>query len=217
MKKACIFDLDGTLLNTLNSIAYFVNLTIGKYGISSFEAEDFKTLTGDGARTLIERVLQKRGKENIAEKETILKEYNEAYDSNPLYLCKPYEGIFPLLENLKSRGIVLNVLTNKPHSTAEKAVNSIFGNKTFSAVLGQREGVPVKPDPAGALEIIKNSGIPAGNFVYVGDTATDVLTGKRAGLFTVGVLWGFREREELEKAGADTIISKPQELEKFFD
>lgn len=209
MKRACIFDLDGTLINSLETIAYFVNTTTGKYGISAIDPEDFKMLTGDGARTLIKRVLKKSGKEDFLHEEEILREYNSAYDSNPLYLCKPYDGITAMLETLKKRGLVLNVLTNKPDSTAQKVVKAVLGEDTFSVILGHREGVPVKPDPSGALEIIEKSGFDKKDFVYVGDTATDIATGKNAGLFTVGVLWGFRGRAELEKAGADAIISSP--------
>lgn len=217
MKKACIFDLDGTLINTLHSIAYFVNTTTARYGIPPIDAEEFKTMTGDGAHTLIKRVLKKSGIENFREEIQILKEYNSSYDENPLYLCKPYEGICGLLENLKERGLVLNVLTNKPDSTAQKVVHSIFGEETFSFILGQREGLPIKPDPAGVFEIINKLGFDKKDFIYIGDTATDISTGKRAGLFTAGVLWGFRGRAELENAGADTIISSPEQLLNYLD
>ena len=215
MKKTCIFDLDGTLTNSLYSIAHFLNAETAKYGIPPVDAEEFKILTGNGARKLVQRVLERAGKNDKALEEKILTEYNAAYDADPVYLCEAYPGIKGLLADLTKNGISVNVLSNKPHPTTEKVVKTIFGENTFSCILGARDSVALKPDPAGVYEILKILKLEKKDCLYIGDTATDVQTGKNAGLFTIGVLWGFRKRPELEQAGADAIISSPEEILKI--
>ncbi len=215
MIKACIFDLDGTLTNSLNSIAHFVNAEIVKYGMEPIPAEDFKTLTGNGARTLIKRVLARYNKIDEQLEEKILREYNAAYDNDALYLCTAYAGTHSLIKGLQEKNISINVLSNKPQPTTEKIVKTLFGEKTFSCILGAREAVPLKPDPAGVYEILKLINIQKAECLYIGDTATDIQTGKNAGLFTIGVLWGFRSFKELEEAGADKIVEYPTEILKL--
>ncbi len=217
MKKACIFDLDGTLTNSLNSIAYFLNAEIAKYGMPPVPSEDFKTLTGNGARTLVQRVLARYGKDDKSVEDIILKNYNAAYDSNAVYLCTAYSGIPELLKSLKEKNIIVNVLSNKPQPTTEKVVKTIFGENTFSCILGARENIALKPDPCGVYEILQILSLEKKDCLYIGDTATDIQTGKNAGLFTIGVLWGFRTRQELENAGADVIIEKPEEILNFLN
>ena len=131
MKKTCIFDLDGTLTNSLYSIAHFLNAETAKYGIPPVDAEEFKILTGNGARKLVQRVLERSGKNDKVLEEKILTEYNAAYDADPVYLCEAYKGIKELLADLIKNGISVNVLSNKPHSTTEKVVKTIFGENTF--------------------------------------------------------------------------------------
>lgn len=212
MIKACIFDLDGTLTNSLNSIAYFVNKEISKYGMAPIPSEDFKTLTGNGARTLIKRVLERYGKTDTELENKILKEYNAAYDADALYLCTAYAGTHSLIKALTEKSISVNVLSNKPQPTTEKIVKTLFGENTFSCIFGARETVPLKPDPAGVYEILKIINIQKEECLYIGDTATDIQTGKNAGLVTVGVLWGFRELNELQTAGADKIVKYPTDI-----
>lgn len=215
MIKACIFDLDGTLTNSLNSIAYFVNTEIAKYGMSPIPVEDFKTLTGNGARTLIRRVLARYNKSDEQLEEKILRAYNAAYDNDALYLCTAYAGTHSLIKGLREKNISVNVLSNKPQPTTEKVVKTLFGENTFFCVFGAREAVPLKPDPAGVYEILKLINVRKEECLYIGDTATDIQTGKNAGLYTIGVLWGFRPFKELQEAGADTIIEYPTEILKL--
>lgn len=212
MIKACIFDVDGTLTNTVRTLAYFVNAETAKHGIPPAPIEKFKYFAGNGARILIHRVLAYHGIENASLEDTILKDYNAAYDANFLYLCTLYDGIADMITALHTHGITLAVLSNKPQPTTEKIINAFFGVDIFSIVLGQREGVPLKPNPCGVFEILQVLQCKKEECLYIGDTAVDVHTGKNAGLTTVGVLWGFRERQELEEAGAAYIIDQPSAL-----
>lgn len=215
MKKTCIFDLDGTLTDSLHSIAYYANAEIAKHGMPAVPAEDFKLYAGNGARVLIQRVLARYGKNDKTLEDEVLKNYNAAYDANSLYLCTVYDGIFSLLEKLKEKNVSVNVLSNKPQPTAEKVVRTLFGEDTFAYIFGAKENVPLKPDPCGVFKILDLLHLEKSEGLYIGDTATDVKTGKAAGLFTVGVLWGFRTKEELEKAGADAIAEHPADILNF--
>ena len=212
MIKACIFDLDGTLTDTVRTLAYFVNTETAKHGLPPAPEENFKQFAGNGARTLIHRVLAYHGVTDAALEDTILQDYNAAYDADFLYLCTLYDGVAETMKALHSRGIQLAVLSNKPQPTTQKIIKAFFDAGTFAAVFGQREGVPLKPDPAGVFEILDILHRRKEECLYIGDTAVDIQTGKSAGLATVGVLWGFRDRAELEEAGAAHIIAKPQEL-----
>lgn len=218
MKKLAIFDLDGTLINTLETISYFVNTTLAYYGIEAIETETFKVLAGDGARNLIRRSLALRLKEWEEDFETeVLKRYNEAYDADFMKLCKVYDLVPEMLSGLKKAGYSLAVLTNKPEPTAVKTIQTLFGLGFFDMVCGQRAGIPLKPQPDGAFLIIETCKAKKEHTLYVGDTATDMKTGKAAGLYTVGVLWGFRKEEELRTNGADLIIKKPSELLQYVE
>lgn len=216
MIKACIFDLDGTLLNTVAGITYFINRTLSHYGIPAITEEETKRFIGNGARKLIERTLASMGIADPDLNERVLREYNDAYDRDNTYLTLPYDGIPETLSVLKARGIRLGVLSNKPDRTAKATVSHFFPN-IFDCVLGGRDGIPLKPDPAGAREIFCHLGVMPEEVLYFGDTATDMMTGHSAGACrTVGVLWGFRDRKELEEAKADLLIAHPSELLSLF-
>jgi len=215
MIKACIFDLDGTLTNTLHTLAYFVNNETAKYGFPPAPVENFKYFAGNGARMLIHRVLAYHGVDKSDLENAILKDYNAAYDADFLHLCTLYDGISDMIKELNRRKIALAVLSNKPQSTTAKIVEAFFGDNVFSVVFGQRDGVPIKPDPAAVFEILTILNCQHTECLYIGDTAVDMHTGRGAGLVTVGVLWGFRDRKELENAGATHIIEKPEELLPF--
>lgn len=208
MKKLCIFDLDGTLLNTLDSIAYYVNDTIKHFGLPVIETEKIRTFVGNGAKNLISRSLRYNGSELDAEK--VLSVYIEKYNSDALYLVKPYDGIRELLSKLHENGVTLAVLSNKPHSSTSIMIDEIFGKDLFSVVRGPYNNEKVKPDPAVANEIAK--GFEKENCFFIGDSDVDIETGKNALMHTVGVTWGFRDRDVLQNAGAEKIVSKAADI-----
>ena len=211
MIKACIFDLDGTVANTIESIAYFANNALNKAGFPSIETDVYKKLVGNGAKILVERMLKTVGADESYYEE-VAYEYNTKYDNDSLYLTEPYDGIIDMLKTLKNMGIKAAILPNKPHETAIKVSDALFSNELIDICYGGREGIALKPDPAGVFEIMNILGVTKEECLYIGDTATDMKTGKSAGLYTIGVLWGFRDKEELENGGADEIISHPSEI-----
>ena len=216
MIKACIFDLDGTVANTINSIAYFANKALKKAGFKEIETEKYNILAGNGAKVLVERMLETVGAEKSCYDEVSV-EYNTTYDNNFLYLTEPYEGITDMLKELKKRGIKVAILSNKPHGTATKVSEALFSRELVDICYGGRDTVALKPDPQGVFEILDELGIKKDECLYIGDTGTDMQTGKNAGLYTVGVLWGFRKEPELLENGADAVIAHPSELLKIAD
>ena len=208
--KAVCFDLDGTLLDTLADLAYCTNKILSERGFPTHHVDAFRNFVGDGAKMLMTRVLPEEVR-NEALIEECKKDfeigYRECWDRQTL----PYEGIPELLTALKKRQLKLAVLSNKPQEFTVLTVNHLLSDWEFDAVFGQREGVPHKPDPAGMLEICQQLEVPAEDFLYLGDTATDMKTAVSAGCFPVGVLWGFRKEEELRDNGACVIINNPLE------
>ena len=211
MLKLCIFDMDGTLVDTISSIAYFANRALNMYGLPSIEENHYKIMVGNGARVLCERMIERVGgsKEQL---EKVYPEYNESYDNDFLYLTKPYDGCIEMLGALKEMGVKTAILSNKPDSTAKKVSDALFEGGLIDVCYGGRDGIALKPDPEGVFEILKEFGVEKDEVLYIGDTATDIKTAKNAGLTNIGVLWGFRDRAELESAGADYIISHPREI-----
>lgn len=211
MLKLCIFDMDGTLVDTISSIAYFANRALNMYGLPSIEENHYKIMVGNGARILCERMIERVGgsREQL---EKVYPEYNESYDNDFLYLTKPYDGCIEMLGALKEMGVKTAILSNKPDSTAKKVSDALFEGGLIDVCYGGRDGIALKPDPAGVFEILKEFGVEKDEVLYIGDTATDIKTAKNAGLTNIGVLWGFRDRAELESAGADYIISHPREI-----
>ncbi len=212
MKKAVIFDLDGTLSDSLLSIAYSANLALSASGFAPFETERFKYFVGDGAAELVRRCLRNDGDEELVHFDEVYGKYCEVFEEYCMYQVKPYEGIKELLSELRKRKIYTAVLSNKPHERTLTVIHELFGDTLFDVVQGQKDGVPKKPAPDGALKICEELSILPEECIYCGDTNTDMKTGKSAGMFTIGVLWGFREREELVENHADAIIEKPQEI-----
>lgn len=215
MYKICIFDLDGTLTDTVSSIRYFGNRALDMYGLKGFSNDEYKIMVGNGAKILVKRMLENNNcfDEEIYQK--VLNEYNSSYDNDFTYLTTVYDGIYDLISFLKENNFKLGVVSNKPHSTTVQIVNHFFPENTFDVVYGQREGFPIKPDPKVVLSILDTFGLSSDDLIYVGDTKTDMETGKNAKAFTVGVLWGFRDETELKSNGADLIISSPYELTEF--
>lgn len=216
-KKVCIFDLDGTLLDTVNTIAYYCNYTLRHFGFPENPPEKYKYFAGDGALNLLHRAL---GAHNLDNKDNFEKTYPfyiAEYDKDTTYLTSHFEGMPETLRALKDKGITLCVVSNKPVSSVKYVLPLFFDADLFTEIHGSGPNLPVKPDPYFVNEIIKHLGVKREEVLYVGDTSTDMKTGKNANVETVGVLWGFREREELAQSGADHIIEKPQQLLKFFE
>ena len=215
MYRCCIFDLDGTLLNTLTALSYCTNHVVKGYGMGEIPTEEFKWMVGDGYRNQMKRALTYLGDTGLVHLEETCKNYIDFFSKNSLYQVHPYEGIPEVLEELKGMGMKLAVFSNKPNQQAIDNVEGIFGKDYFNYVVGQIDGVPKKPDPSGALKIAKMFGAAPEECIYIGDTNTDMKTGIAAGMYTIGVLWGFRERQELEMFHPDAIISHPSEITKF--
>ncbi len=211
MIKLCIFDLDGTLLDTLPTISHYVNLALKEYDLTQIEQERFKYHVGNGARLLIERSLDDIGADRNEYFDKVFKLYNKEYDKDVNYLTKPYDGIPEMLAELKTMGIETAVLSNKPHFAAVNVVKNLLGELIDSAN-GAKDDIPLKPSPDGVYEIFREFNVTPEECLYIGDTGVDMQTGKSAGIFSIGVLWGFREEEELIKNGADLIVSNPCEI-----
>lgn len=216
-KRAMIFDLDGTLSDSIQSIKYSADKALATVGYGPFEKEDYYYFVGDGAANLIKRALVASGDEKLEKFEQVFEAYKEIFNENCMYEVKPYDGIVELLQNLKKKGVKLAVLSNKPHLETIKVIYELFGDDLFDIIQGQTDDLPIKPSPQGAMHIMTSFGVEPKEVVYLGDTATDMKTGKGAGAYTVGALWGFRERKELEEAGADNIIASPIEALQFFE
>lgn len=213
--KACIFDLDGTLADTLESMSISANQVIEPLGYAPLPTENFKHYAGDGARTLVERVLRDAGDKELVHLEEVYKAYSGIFDKDCTYKVVVYDGMRETLEKIKSMGIKLAVLSNKPHAQTKKVISNLFGDELFDWVQGQQEGIEKKPNPSGALAIAKAFGVKPEECMYVGDTNVDMMTGNRAGMFTVGVLWGFRDRKELMNHHAHALAEKPEDLIRF--
>lgn len=212
MYQCCIFDLDGTLINSIYALTKTVNLTLEKYGLGPIDDEHTKVFVGDGYQKLLERALAYCGDRELIHLEDALVTYNDFFKTNCLYKIQAYDGIKELLEWLKSRGIKLAVLSNKAHERTIENIEAVFGTGYFDLVSGEREGINRKPDPAGALYTARELGVSPTNCLYLGDTNTDMKTGIAAGMDTVGVTWGFRSREELEACHPKYIVDDPREV-----
>jgi len=212
--KAAIFDLDGTLLDTLQDLADSMNYVLESQGLPIHEREKYKYFVGNGLYNLVKRTLppDRREESYIRYCHGLLK---EEYAKRWADTTKPYEGIPELLDKFTALKYRLAILSNKPHEFTKLVVEKFLSHWNFEVVFGEREGVPRKPDPAGAIEIAELMGIPANEFLYFGDSGTDMATAKAAGMFAVGVLWGFRGADELLENGADLIIEKPLDIFKF--
>lgn len=205
--------MDGTLANTLYSIADFSNRALAACGYPQINPEDFRKIVGDGADTQMRRMLT-RVQGSYAEEELarLRGVYDALYAADPTHMISRYAGMTETVQELRRRGVRLAVLSNKPHAWSVAIVRDIFGSDVFDCCYGQREGIPKKPAPDGALKIAEELGILPRECLYIGDTNTDMKTGAAAGMDTAGALWGFRDRAELEQNHANYILEKPEDL-----
>ncbi len=209
--QAVIFDLDGTLLDTLDDLADSANRVLARENLPVHPRQAYRFFVGDGLTTLISRILpeQHRTRESITRLSEL---FREDYSRNWRVKSRPYEGITAMLQELDRKKISLNVLSNKPHEFTRHCVDTFFANWKFDLVFGDRQGVPRKPDPAGALQIAEILDLAPAEILYLGDTATDMRCAVSAGMFPVGALWGFRTADELEDSGARLLAAHPREV-----
>ena len=215
MIKACVFDLDGTLTDTLDSLFFSVGATLQEMGLAGITKEECRAFVGNGARKLLEESLHAAGDVGHTRIEEAMSIYKRIFDANCTYKVVPYEGIVKILKILKEKNIKTVVLSNKPHQQTVKVVKEIFGDELVDWAQGQQEQIARKPDPAGVYAILSRFGIGKEQCLYIGDSEVDIQTGKNAGVTTIGVTWGFRSREQLVEAGAENLIDGAEELLEF--
>lgn len=211
--KSFIFDLDGTLINSLLDIADSVNMVLQRFDLPQHELDAYKYFVGNGIKVLAERSLPLEFDSSLFP--SFLLQVETEYESRQTLRTKPYDGILETLRLLNTNKVPISVLSNKPHEFTKVVVNHFFPEIDFELILGAREHIARKPSPEAVYEIVQFIGLQLNEFAFVGDTATDIRTGKSAGIQTIGVSWGFRKVDELIDAGADIIIDSPNQLLKF--
>ena len=209
--QAVLFDLDGTLLDTIADLADAMNAALGELGYAGRELAECKYFVGDGLRSFAVRALPETARDE-AMVERCCELFRAAYAKCWDVKTRPFEGIAELLDALTERGLTMAVLSNKPDEFTQKMVAEMLGRWDFAAVRGVRADGVKKPDPAGALEIAKQLGAAPAEVLYVGDTNTDMQTAAAAGMYAVGVTWGFRPPRELQASGAKVLIDRPTDL-----
>ncbi len=214
--KGVIFDLDGTLVNSLEDIADSMNNVLREYGFPTHGLTEYKAFVGRGMRNLVVRSLPEdaRDEARIALcRDSLLKEYGANY----VRKTRPYEGIIDLIDELDRRKIERAVFSNKIDHLTKKMVETLFSGRPFPVVVGAGAGMPEKPDPAGVLSVARQLGIEPGHLIYLGDSDVDMETARNAGMYPAGALWGFRTREELVAHGAGSLLEHPLDLLKIID
>ncbi|MFV0393487.1 MAG: HAD family hydrolase [Coprobacillaceae bacterium] len=209
MITTCIFDLDGTLVNSLEDLADTTNVLLEKYNYQTHSLDTYKNFVGNGIDMLLQRAF---GNNDVVFLKNIRKEFDAVYQKQYLQKTKPYLGIMTLLERLQQKGIKMAVVTNKEHTMAVSMVETLFPDK-FLYTYGNSESYPHKPDPTLVNQVINQIGSKKEECVFIGDSDVDMKTGRNAQMKTIGVSWGFRQVEELIKNGADRIVNEPIEIE----
>ena len=213
MVKAVIFDMDGTVADTLASIAGFGNAALKAHGFPALPVELYRQLVGNGADVLIRRMLAST---DMAHDEdtvrTVRKTYDTLYEADPLKLVEPYPGILDMLKAIRAAGIKTAILSNKPDNMTCFIAEALFPG-LFDIVHGQREDIPKKPDPYAVLQLCEELGVSPADCLYVGDSDADMQTGHNAGIVSIGVTWGFRGADELRENGADYLADTAEDLQ----
>lgn len=215
--KGCIFDLDGTLIDTLQDLADSVNEALERYGYPIWPKDSYRLKIGKGFRNLMYNALPEGEREKEEAIDKLLAAFDEIYKRRFMIKSCPYPGIPELLVALVEKGIFVAVNSNKRTDYTEKLIAALFPDTPWVDVCGEREafGIPKKPHPAGALAIAEKMGLAPDEVLYIGDSATDIQTGKNAGMDTIGCIWGFRGREELEKAGATYTAETAEDIRRL--
>ncbi|MDD7305044.1 MAG: HAD-IA family hydrolase [Peptoniphilaceae bacterium] len=204
-----IFDIDGTLLYTIDTISYYINKALADFGLGNLPKEEVRKNVGNGPVVLVKKCLSYLGIEDKQSLEKVLAYYNKIYDDNPSYLTKPYPGIKEELEKIKQRGELLVAFSNKPDSTCKKVLVDIWGRDYFDMILGFKEEIERKPSPEGLYIIGQRFGEKMTDIIYFGDSEVDIKCGRNAGVFTVACAWGFRDKDFLIQQNPDAIIDSP--------
>lgn len=212
--KGIIFDLDGTLIDSIEDISDSMNKTLEEFDMERFTYEEYKEKIGKGFRNLVINSIEDKNNEELINKMTERFQYN--YDKNYINKSKPYVGIDNLLLKLKEKNINIAIFSNKKEEYTKKVAEKLLNNINFISILGEVKDRPIKPDPTGINIILEKMKLNKSEVIYVGDTNVDMITGKNSGLKTIGVEWGFRNRKELIESGADIIVSKPEEILELF-
>jgi phosphoglycolate phosphatase len=212
-----LFDLDGTLLDTIEDLGTSMNAVLFSHGFPLHPIDSFRFFVGDGVETLVTRAIPESRRGDGGLLALCVDEMRMEYGKRWKEKTRPYPGITRLLDRLSDFGVIQAVLSNKPHEFVVKMLMHYFPGTEFRAVLGRRPEFPKKPNPASALEISRIAGVPPGGFLYLGDTNTDMLTAKAAGMFPIGALWGFRTEGELREAGAERVVGHPMDLISLLD
>jgi phosphoglycolate phosphatase len=213
--RAVLFDLDGTLLDTIEDLGDSMNTVLAGFGLPPHGYDKYKVYVGDGVETLARRALPENRRDEQTVRKTVAlmrEEYAKRWEAK----TRPYDGIPELLDGLTKLHVAMAVLSNKPDDFTKLIVGRFFAKWKFDAVQGLEPGGRKKPDPSGAVRISEKMNIKPPDFAYLGDTNTDMQTAIAAGMFPVGALWGFRSRQELKTSGAKLLIAKPVELLKLF-
>ena len=210
--QAAIFDMDGTLINSLEDLTDSVNEAMKHYDFPQHTLEECRYFVGNGARKLIKRSVPKGRAEDEAFVSEVLQYYNKCYERHLINKTKPYDGIIELLEHLHTLNIPMGICTNKQQFAADEIISTLFPANIFGAVIGDSEGMPRKPNPTKVLKIAAQFKVEPRHVVYFGDTSVDMETAHNAGFLSIGVTWGFRPKSELIESGAEIIIDHPSEL-----
>lgn len=214
-KKCIIFDLDGTLVNTIDDLGIACDILLEKAGRPlKWSVDDYKGFVGNGAKLLVKRAFENTLTDDELEYQYSL--FKKEYNRIKLDHAHIYPGILETVKYLKEKGKILVVCTNKPDIAAKGMISTLFGENVFDAVQGALDDVPKKPDPTAAQNILNSFAINSEDCVWIGDSDVDIKTAKNLGCVSIGVLWGFRSRESLEISGADCIIDEPKKIKTFF-
>ena len=211
MKKLVIFDLDGTLINSIEDLGQAANYALSKNGFPTHSLASYPFFVGNGVRNLIRKALPEENR-NDTTIDSLLKDFKEYYDDHNVDSTKPYDGIMELLKQLQEQGVKLAVASNKYQKATEKIVSQLFPDIKFVSVQGQQDGVNVKPDPSIVFNILGVALVPKAEVLYVGDSGVDMETARRACVDSVGVTWGFRSEKELNEYHADRIVHRASDM-----
>ena len=212
MNKLVLFDLDGTLINSIDDLADSTNYALQQCGLPLHTVDEYKYFVGNSVDPLIRRALPEEEKENQELFDRVKKIYLSYYAAHSKDKTRPYPGISDLLSRCNKAGVLVAVVSNKPDDITADVVRYYFPQIHFAATMGPKEGIPKKPDPAGVREVLRITGIALEDALYVGDTWVDMQTAQNSGVQSCGVLWGFRTRQELVENHADFIAANAAEL-----